>query len=178
MYAFDHAALRDALGRITPDNAQGEEYLPDAVAILVGDGRAVGAVVAPATETAGVNDRVQLAAAHRTYNDRLLDAHMRAGVTVVDPATTWVDATVQPRAATSTLLPSTQLHGATTVAEGATVGPDSTLTDTDVGAGGPRRPHRREAGRGSARASPSARTPTCGRAPSSPTTCTSARTSS
>ena len=132
VYAFDHAALRDALGRITRDNAQGEEYLPDAVAILVGDGRPVGAVSAPASETAGVNDRVQLAAAHRTYNDRLLEAHMRAGVTVVDPATTWVDAAVT-LAPDVTLLPSVELRGTTAVAEGAEIGPHTTLIDTSVG---------------------------------------------
>ena len=94
VYAFDHALLRDAVGRLSKANSQGEEYLPDVVSILVAAGRPVCAVVAPHDETAGVNDRVQLAAAHRTYNARLLDAHMRAGVTVVDPATTWVDPTV------------------------------------------------------------------------------------
>ena len=74
---------------------QGEEYLPDAVAILVGDGRAGRRRGRRrGDETAGVNDRVQLAAAHRVYNARLLEPHMRAGVTVVDPATTWVDAGV------------------------------------------------------------------------------------
>jgi len=133
VYAFDHAALRDAVGRLTTDNAQGEQYLPDAVAILVGDGRAVGAVAADQTETAGVNDRVQLAAAHRAYNDRLLLHHMRAGVTVVDPVTTWLDADVvlEPDV---TLLPSVDLHGATRVAAGATIGPQVSLTDTTVGA--------------------------------------------
>ena len=79
MYAFDSAALRDALRRLSTDNAQGEEYLPDVVAILVGDGRNVAAVAAPASDTLGVNDRVQLATAHQIYNRRLLDAHMRAG---------------------------------------------------------------------------------------------------
>jgi bifunctional UDP-N-acetylglucosamine pyrophosphorylase/glucosamine-1-phosphate N-acetyltransferase len=132
VYAFDHAALRDAVSRLTTDNAQGEEYLPDVVGILVGDGCRVIAHPAPAAETAGVNDRVQLAAAHRTYNTRLLDAHMRAGVTVVDPATTWVDAdvTLHPDV---TLLPSVDLHGATHVGEAATIGPQVSLTDTRVG---------------------------------------------
>ena len=134
VYAFDAALLRDALGRLTRDNAQGEEYLPDTVAILRGDGHPVTASVAPAAETAGVNDRVQLAAAHRAYNLRLLEQHMRAGVTVVDPATTWVDATVtiEPDV---TLLPSTDLHGATHVAADAIVGPQVSLTDTSVGPG-------------------------------------------
>ena len=134
VYVFDHAVLRDAVGRLSTDNAQGEQYLPDAVAILVADGRQVGALAVEQGETAGVNDRVQLAAAHRAYNARLLDRHMRAGVTVVDPATTWVDATVVLEADV-TLLPSVDLHGATRVAEGATVGPQVTLTDTSVGRG-------------------------------------------
>jgi len=134
VYAFDHALLRDAVGRLTRDNAQGEEYLPEVVTILTGDGHRVAALTADADETAGVNDRVQLAAAHRVYNDRLLDAHMRAGVTVVDPATTWVDATVTLDADV-TLLPSVDLHGGTHIAEGAVVGPQVSLTDTTVGAG-------------------------------------------
>lgn len=134
VYAFDGSALRDALGRLSTENAQGEEYLPDVVGILVADGRRVSAVRTPASDIAGVNDRVQLAAAHRTYNARMLDAHMRAGVTVVDPATTWIDAGVH-LAPDVTLLPSVDLHGATVVWDGATIGPDVTLTDTTVGAG-------------------------------------------
>jgi bifunctional UDP-N-acetylglucosamine pyrophosphorylase/glucosamine-1-phosphate N-acetyltransferase len=132
VYAFDHALLRNAVGRLSTANAQGEEYLPEVVTIMVADGRPVGAVIAAHDEAAGVNDRVQLAAAHRTYNARLLDAHMRAGVTVVDPATTWVDAgvTLEPDV---TLWPSVDLHGATTVAAGAAIGPHTTLSDTTVG---------------------------------------------
>ncbi|MGH8959932.1 MAG: bifunctional UDP-N-acetylglucosamine diphosphorylase/glucosamine-1-phosphate N-acetyltransferase GlmU [Jatrophihabitantaceae bacterium] len=132
VYVFDHAALRDTVGRLTTDNVQGEEYLPDVVGIFVADGRRVGAVTAPAAETAGVNDRAQLAAAHRSYNTRLLDAHMRAGVTVVDPASTWVDATVTIDA-DATLLPSVDLHGTTHIGSGAVVGPQVSLTDTSVG---------------------------------------------
>jgi bifunctional UDP-N-acetylglucosamine pyrophosphorylase/glucosamine-1-phosphate N-acetyltransferase len=132
VYAFDHAALRGALEQVGADNAQGEHYLPDVIGILNAAGATVRAVIAPANETAGVNDRVQLAAAHRAYNDRLLTAHMRAGVTVVDPATTWVDAAVA-LAPDVTLLPSTDLHGSTHVAAGAEIGPFTSLTDTDVG---------------------------------------------
>jgi bifunctional UDP-N-acetylglucosamine pyrophosphorylase/glucosamine-1-phosphate N-acetyltransferase len=133
VYAFDHQLLRGAIERLARDNAQGEEYLTDVIGILVGDGHAVPAYVAPADETAGVNDRVQLAAAHRVYNARLLETHMRAGVTVIDPASTWVDAavTLEPDV---TLLPATDLHGSTHVATGATIGPQTTLTDTTVGA--------------------------------------------
>lgn len=132
VYAFDAGLLRDAVGRLSTDNAQHEEYLPEVVSIFVAEGRQVRAVLAPASETAGVNDRVQLAAAHRAYNDRLLERHMRAGVTVTDPATTWVDAGVR-LAPDVTLLPHVQLHGSTRIASGAVVGPDSTLTDTEVG---------------------------------------------
>lgn len=134
VYAFDESPLRDALARLGTDNVQGEQYLPDVVALLAGDGHRVAALTVDATLTAGVNDRVQLAEAHRVYNQRLLREHMRAGVTVVDPATTWIDATVtlEPDV---TLLPATDLHGATHVAEGAVIGPQTSLTDTTVGAG-------------------------------------------
>ncbi|MGI8760308.1 MAG: bifunctional UDP-N-acetylglucosamine diphosphorylase/glucosamine-1-phosphate N-acetyltransferase GlmU [Jatrophihabitantaceae bacterium] len=134
VYAFDDALLRDAVGRLSSANAQGEEYLPDVIAAFTRAGRPVGVVSAPASETAGVNDRVQLAAAHRVYNGRLLEAHMRAGVTVFDPASTWLDATVTLETDV-TLLASVDLHGATHVAAGAVVGPQVSLTDTTVGAG-------------------------------------------
>jgi bifunctional UDP-N-acetylglucosamine pyrophosphorylase / glucosamine-1-phosphate N-acetyltransferase len=132
VYAFDHALLRAAVGELSTDNAQGEEYLPDVIGILSAAGRRISAVVAPADETAGCNDRVQLAAAHRLYNTRLLEAHMRAGVTVVDPLTTWIDADVSLEPDV-TLWPSVELHGRTHVAEGASVGPQVTLTDSTVG---------------------------------------------
>jgi len=134
VYAFDEALLRGAVTRLSTDNAQGEEYLPDVVGILAADGHRISALAAPAEQTAGVNDRVQLAAAHRTYNQRLLTEHMLAGVRVVDPATTWVDAGVE-LAPDVTLHPGVQLHGTTRVGEGAEIGPDTTLTDTQVGAG-------------------------------------------
>ena len=135
MYAFDAGLLRSALGRLTTDNAQGEEYLTDVLAILRSDGHRVGAVVAEdADEVLGVNDRVQLAHARRVLRDRILDTWMRAGVTVVDPATTWVDVdvTLEPDAV---LHQDTRLHGRTHVAAGAQVGPGSTLRDTTVGEG-------------------------------------------
>lgn len=134
VYAFDAELLRDAVGRLSTDNAQGEEYLPEVVTILVAEGREVRARLAPAVETAGVNDRAQLAAAHRAYNLRLLEQHMRNGVTVIDPATTWVDATVT-LAPDVTLKPNVQLHGETWIETGAVIGPDCTLIDTEVGPG-------------------------------------------
>jgi bifunctional UDP-N-acetylglucosamine pyrophosphorylase/glucosamine-1-phosphate N-acetyltransferase len=135
IYVFDAATLRDGLSRLTTDNAQGELYLTDALAIARSDGKRVGAYVTEdAMQTEGVNDRVQLATLRAELNRRTLDTLMRSGVTVVDPNTTWVDSTVTLEQDV-TLLPNTQLHGATTVATGATIGPDTTLTDVQVGVG-------------------------------------------
>lgn len=135
VWVFTAGALLDGLAGLTADNAQGEELLTDLVAGFVAGGATVGALVAadPA-EAAGVNDRVQLAAAGAVLRGRLLEQHMRAGVTVVDPATTYVDVDVvlEPDV---TLLPGTALRGTTTVQRGAVVGPGSTLTDTVVRAG-------------------------------------------
>jgi bifunctional UDP-N-acetylglucosamine pyrophosphorylase / glucosamine-1-phosphate N-acetyltransferase len=134
IYAFDADLLRSALARLTRDNAQGEMYLTDVVAVARTDGRTVCAhPIADVWQTEGVNDRAQLARLGAELNRRVLDRWMRAGVTVVDPATTWVDVDVD-LAPDVTLLPGTQLLGATTVAEGATIGPDTTLTDVEVGA--------------------------------------------
>jgi bifunctional UDP-N-acetylglucosamine pyrophosphorylase/glucosamine-1-phosphate N-acetyltransferase len=132
VYAFAPAALISALARITTDNSQGEEYLTDAVALLVADGKNVAAhVVANPDEVNGINDRVQLAQARRLLNDRVLDGLMRSGVTVVDPATTWVDVqvAVEPDAV---LLQGTRLEGETQIGSGARIGPDTTLVDTTV----------------------------------------------
>jgi bifunctional UDP-N-acetylglucosamine pyrophosphorylase/glucosamine-1-phosphate N-acetyltransferase len=135
VYAFDGKLLSEAIGRLSTDNSQGEEYLTDVLGILRDDGHHVGALVAPDhREILGVNDRVQLAEARRIFNDRLLGAWMRAGVTIVDPATTWLDVQVTLEA-DALILPNTQLQGATSVARDAQVGPNCTLTDTAVGAG-------------------------------------------
>ncbi|TDD12651.1 bifunctional UDP-N-acetylglucosamine diphosphorylase/glucosamine-1-phosphate N-acetyltransferase GlmU, partial [Kribbella turkmenica] len=133
IYVFDAATLRDGLSRITTDNAQGELYLTDVLAIARNDGRRVGAYVTDdAMQTEGVNDRIQLAALRAELNRRTLDGLMRDGVTIVDPNTTWVDQTVR-LARDVTLLPNTQLHGATTAGSGTTIGPDTTLTDVEIG---------------------------------------------
>lgn len=135
IYVFDAAHLRDALARLTDDNAQGELYLTDVLALAREAGGRVGAFVAPdAGAVEGVNDRVQLAAAGATLNRRIVEAWMRAGVTVIDPATTWIDADVVLEA-DATVLPGTQLHGTTRIGAAATVGPDTTLTDVTVGEG-------------------------------------------
>ncbi|MFE7273854.1 bifunctional UDP-N-acetylglucosamine diphosphorylase/glucosamine-1-phosphate N-acetyltransferase GlmU [Streptomyces sp. NPDC057623] len=135
VFAFDGQLLADALGKVRTDNSQGEEYLTDVLGILREAGHRVGASVAgDHREIAGINNRVQLAEARRILNDRLLTAAMLAGVTVVDPATTWVDVTVTFEQ-DAVVLPGTQLQGSTHLAEGAEVGPNSRLKDTRVGAG-------------------------------------------
>ncbi len=135
IYAFDAAVLRDALDRIDTSNAQGEMYLTDAIGLVRADGRPVAALhTDDPIQVEGVNDRAQLAALGRELNRRSLLRWMWAGVTVVDPQTTWVDVDVQLEADV-TLLPGVQLHGSTRVAAGAVVGPDTTLTDCQVGPG-------------------------------------------
>ncbi|MET8784608.1 bifunctional UDP-N-acetylglucosamine diphosphorylase/glucosamine-1-phosphate N-acetyltransferase GlmU [Streptomyces sp. NPDC004589] len=135
VFAFDGPLLADALGKVRTDNSQGEEYLTDVLGILREAGHRVGASVAgDHREIAGINNRVQLAQARRILNDRLLTDAMLAGVTVVDPATTWVDVTVTFEQ-DAVVLPGTQLLGSTHIGQGAEVGPNSRLKDTSVGAG-------------------------------------------
>jgi len=135
IYAFDGQVLAGALTRLEADNDQGELYLTDVVRIARADGRAVvGLVLDDPVQTEGVNDRAQLATLGAEFNRRLLARWMREGVTVVDPATTWVDVEVT-LARDVTLLPGVHLQGRTAVAEGATIGPDTTLRDTVVEAG-------------------------------------------
>ncbi len=123
------------MNRIGNDNAKGEYYLTDVVAIARQDGRAVGAHrIEDVMQTEGANDRAQLAGLAAEMNRRILDRWMRDGVTVVDPATTWIDTDVVLERDV-TILPGVQLLGATVVAEDAVVGPDCTLKDVEVGAG-------------------------------------------
>lgn len=135
IYAFDAAVLRRALESVTTQNSQGEMYLTDVLAIARNAGGRIAAVVTgDRWQVEGANDRVQLAALNAEHNRRILDKWMRAGVTVADPATTWIDSTVTLDEDV-TILPGTQLHGTTTVARDAVVGPDTTLTNVQVGEG-------------------------------------------
>ncbi|WP_323378941.1 bifunctional UDP-N-acetylglucosamine diphosphorylase/glucosamine-1-phosphate N-acetyltransferase GlmU [Streptomyces smaragdinus] len=134
VFAFDGKLLAEALTQVRTDNSQGEEYLTDVLGILRGAGHRVGAsVAADHREILGINNRVQLAEARALLNARLLERAMLAGVTVVDPGSTWFDVTVtyEPDALVH---PGTQLLGVTHLGEGAEVGPGCTLTDTRVGA--------------------------------------------
>jgi bifunctional UDP-N-acetylglucosamine pyrophosphorylase/glucosamine-1-phosphate N-acetyltransferase len=133
VYAFDIAALRSALSRLSADNAQRELYLTDVISIVRQDGRTVHARhVDDSVLVAGVNNRVQLAELAAELNRRIVAGHQLAGVTVVDPATTWVDVDVTIGRDT-VVLPGTQLLGRTRIGGQCTIGPDTTLADVIVG---------------------------------------------
>lgn len=135
VYAFDIAPLRSALGRLGSDNAQHELYLTDVIGIVRGDGQVVHARhVDDAALVAGVNDRVQLSELAAELNRRLIAGHQRAGVTIIDPATTWIDVEVTIGRDT-TVAPGTQLLGQTRIGAHCAVGPDTTLTDVTVADG-------------------------------------------
>ncbi len=115
IYVFEAETLQSALAELTPTNDQGELYLTDVLGLARRDGRTVAALVTDDLwQTEGVNDRIQLAAINAEMNRRILHRWMRAGVTVIDPATTWVHASVD-LAPDVTLLPNTSLEGATSV---------------------------------------------------------------
>ncbi|MFE0046809.1 bifunctional UDP-N-acetylglucosamine diphosphorylase/glucosamine-1-phosphate N-acetyltransferase GlmU [Streptomyces albireticuli] len=135
VFAFDARLLVDALGKVRTDNSQGEEYLTDVLGILREAGHRVGAAVAgDHREILGINNRVQLAEARKLLNERLLHTAMMSGVTVVDPASTFVDVTVT-FGQDVLVHPGTQLLGTTHLAQDAEVGPNSRLKDTTVGEG-------------------------------------------
>ena len=135
VYAFDIEVLRSALNRLRPHNAQQELYLTDVFSIIRQDDRIVRARhIDDAALVAGINDRVQLADLAAELNRRIVAAHQRAGVTIVDPATTWVDVDVAIGRDT-VIKPGTQLLGATRIGGRSEIGPDTTLTDVTVGDG-------------------------------------------
>ncbi len=129
------AELRGALARCRPLNAQGEIYLTDVVALLVAQGQLVGARCAPDPQAVlGVNDRQALAEAEAALRLRTLTRLMARGVTVVDPAGTWVDESVDI-GPDCTLFPGTHLEGGCRLEPGCRVGPDAHLRDCRLGAG-------------------------------------------
>lgn len=135
VYAFTARAARAALAKISMDNAQGEKYLTDAARIIKSEGGRIAAVaITDNWLVQGINDRAQLGATAREYNRRILDQWMRDGVTIIDPDTTLIerDVTIEPDVE---IQPGTQLRGATSIAAGAVIGPDTTLVDCEVGEG-------------------------------------------
>ena len=133
IYAFAQAALASALERITSENAQGEYYVTDVAKIIATGGGLVSAhQLADPTEAFNVNDRVQLAAARQIAQRRIHVRHMLAGVTIVNPDTTLIDADVT-LGEDVTIEPGSSLHGVTRVGDGSTIGPHTTLRDMIVG---------------------------------------------
>ncbi len=131
---FEAELLRKLLARLDPGNAQGEFYLTDVFQMARDDGAGVMVSVGDWSETQGVNDRVQLAEAAGVLRRRIAGRWMREGVTIIDPSSTFIDATVTLER-DSTVLPFTFLEGSTSIAEGATVGPQARIVDSDIGSG-------------------------------------------
>jgi bifunctional UDP-N-acetylglucosamine pyrophosphorylase/glucosamine-1-phosphate N-acetyltransferase len=133
VYIFDAEHLRTALSRVTLENDQKEKYLTDVAALMLEQGQKVSAhPISDNWLVAGINDRAQLSEVASELNARIVRAWQHAGVTIQEPATTWIDVTVQ-LAKDVTLLPSTRLHGFTAIGEGSVIGPDTSLTDVEVG---------------------------------------------
>ena len=131
-YAFDAAWLREAIGRVEP-SASGEYYLTDLVALAVGDGRPVAVVPAPDPgDTMGINDRVALSVAEERLRRRINERHMRNGVTIVDPSSVRIDATVEI-GQDARIEPGTTLQGATVIAQDAIIGPNAHVRDSRIG---------------------------------------------
>jgi len=133
-YVFRAGPLRDALARVTTANAQGEKYLTDVLALLAADHAIDAQPVVFPWLVAGVNDRAQLSEVAARLNAMIVRGHQLNGVTIDDPSTTWVDRAVTIEA-DARILPGTFLHGATSIAAHATVGPDTTLRDCEVAEG-------------------------------------------
>lgn len=134
VYVFEAAVLAKSIAGLKSNNAQGEFYLTDALEMAKADGN-VGAFAAPDPLTVeGVNDRVQLSELSKAYNRRICERWMRDGVTILDPATTWIEDDVEI-ARDATILPGSFLQGRTVIGEGAVVGPYTTLIDAVVDAG-------------------------------------------
>ena len=134
IYVFDSTLLREVLAEIGSSNAQGEKYLTDVVGAALSRGKTVQALaLEDFWQVAGINDRIQLAEVAAELNARICEAWMSAGVTILDPASTWIDVTVSLDRDV-TLLPGTMLQGLTTVGEGATVGPEVVAVDSHIGA--------------------------------------------
>src|SRR4051794_36726080 len=135
IYCFRRGLLAPALRRLSPENAQGEYYLTDAIAVLRQAGHKVIAMESPeVAEAMGVNDQVQLAEAEQALRDRINSRWMREGVRMTDPHRTYVDASVSLGTEVE-LLPGVVLEGTTTVGAGSVIGPDTRLVDTVVGQG-------------------------------------------
>ena len=134
IYVFRAEKLWPLLDRLEPQNVQGELYVTDTLGLLVGDGETVAVHTAPVPfDVEGINTRVELASVAAKLRDRINERHMLAGVTIVDPASTWIEADVEIEPDV-TIHPFTVLRGATTIATGAEVGPHVVAIDAEIGA--------------------------------------------
>ena len=134
VYVFDLAKLHRAIAKLTDDNAQGELYLTQVIEILRADNERVVPILTPDyIEILGINDRVQMAECAAIMRDQINDAFMRAGVSMIDPTTTWIDTSVKI-APDAVIYPGTAISGNSVIAEGAIIGPRSTLIDCNVAA--------------------------------------------
>lgn len=132
LYCFDTAMLLSALGRVGCLNKQHEYYLTDTIEILIGDGQQVAACQTSFDEVMGIKDRMQLQKAAVMLNNRILEKHMNQGVSITDPASTWIDDTVEIGMDTI-IMPNCSLRGQTIVGEEAVIGPDTHLDDSTTG---------------------------------------------
>ncbi len=132
MYCFDTAMLLSALGKIGCRNTQNEYYLTDTIGILISEGHLVDAYRASFDEILGVNDRIQLQEASQILNSRIIRKHMQNGVTVIDPASTWIEDSVNI-GPDVTIMPGCRLLDHTTIGEDSVIGPDTHLVDVRVG---------------------------------------------
>jgi bifunctional UDP-N-acetylglucosamine pyrophosphorylase/glucosamine-1-phosphate N-acetyltransferase len=133
IYAFDERALRGVIGRLTDDNAQREFYLTDTIELLVGQSRRVVPVQALDYRLVlGVNDRVELAIAQAAMNERLCRAHMRGGVTIVDPATTYLEPGITI-GEDAVIAPNTTIGGGSTIGERTRIGPNARVYNARIG---------------------------------------------
>jgi bifunctional UDP-N-acetylglucosamine pyrophosphorylase / glucosamine-1-phosphate N-acetyltransferase len=134
IYAYDEGALRGIIGRLSNENAQGEFYLTDTVELLIGSGKRVIPLLEPDYRVVlGINDRVELAAAAKQLNARICEAHMRDGVTIVDPATTYLEPELA-LSADAVLQPNTHVGGRSKIGPRSVIGPNSRITSSTIGA--------------------------------------------
>jgi bifunctional UDP-N-acetylglucosamine pyrophosphorylase/glucosamine-1-phosphate N-acetyltransferase len=133
IYAFDEASLRDVIRKLSNENAQGEYYLTDTVELLIGSGKKVVPLLEPDhLVVLGVNDRIELAAAAAQMNRRLCESHMREGVTIVDPATTYLEPELS-LAADVVIEPNTHLGGRSKVGSRSVIGPNARIVASTIG---------------------------------------------
>ncbi|MEI6307097.1 MAG: bifunctional UDP-N-acetylglucosamine diphosphorylase/glucosamine-1-phosphate N-acetyltransferase GlmU [Actinomycetes bacterium] len=135
VYLFESKVLSAVISKIQSNNSQKELYLTDVISLLNDQKESVHAIVSnDYTETLGINDRTQLAEVTAIMRDRINNQHMLAGVSIIDPTTTWIDAGVKIEADV-VIYPSSAISGETVIKSGAIIGPRTTLVDCEVGSG-------------------------------------------